>query len=204
MKICSGCSAQVDDNARFCPICGSTVASQSIGEQFDQQMVQTSDSAIDPDSALAEKNNGNILKGLLGAVLFSLGGVLLYCVLYQLNILAAISCILMFTLAYKGYGKFSGAKDSYSPVGLALSVIIMIIMIFMAEYISLGITLFIELAGDGYTLVDSFLLLPAILEESEVAEAVGGDLAFAYIFALISVIANIISIKKARKKKGAK
>lgn len=236
MKICNTCSSQVDDNARFCYKCGTSLAQNlpsnraphqpvyqqptyqqpvyqqqpayqpSAGEQFTSQtQSQTGIPIYDAlgssqPSSVAPKNNGKILPGLLGAVLFSLAGVLLYCILYQAGVIAGIAGIFIYLLAYKGYGILSGAKNSFSPVGIAASVITMIVMIFVSEYISLGVAIFIAFEDAGCTLAEAFEQIPEFLEDGEVSEAVTGDLMYAYIFGIISVIGNIISIRKERKK----
>ncbi len=215
MKICNVCSSKNEDDARFCFSCGASLATASVseppkqpsaGEQFEGQCAQTTGVPLydaltqEPVAQVQEKDNGKIIPGILGAILFSLGGVLAYCVLYQLGIIAGLACLLMFVLASMGYDKFAGTKGKNSPVGNAVSFILVIVMILFAEYVSMGISIFIEMNGDGYTLIDSFSMIPYLLEYDDVREAFVGDLAFAYIFGIIAAAASLIKTKKSKKK----
>lgn len=54
----------------------------------------------------------NILLGVLGAILFSLAGVIVYFLLDQLNFIASISAVVGAYAAVFGYGLFTKRKNS--------------------------------------------------------------------------------------------
>jgi len=213
MKKCNKCGAQVEDQSNFCTLCGgsdfSAVATNN--EQPIQQLneqVQNYPPIYTPAYQVQEveagdetdKGNGNILAGVVGAFLFSLIGGLLYFVIYQIGVIAGICGLAIFVLANFGYNLFAkGNKNTI--VSLVVSIIMMIVMIFLAEYVSLSFEIFQTFKDEGITIFDAIRATPEFLAEPEIGNAVAGDLAFAYIFGFIASISNIVNIVKARKKK---
>ncbi len=212
MKKCNACGAQVDEQARFCPTCGSaelieTMTAAQQAQQLDQgqtyppifaptYQVQNVENSDEEDNG-----NGNILAGFVGAFLFSIIGGLLYFVLYQVGIIAGICGLAIFVLANFGYGLFAKTKNKASIAGLIAAIVATIVMIFLAEYVSLSFEIFQAYKDQGITIFDAIRATPEFLAEPEIGNAVAGDLAFAYIFGFIASISNIVNIVKARKKK---
>ncbi len=190
MKRCNACGATQDDQAKFCTSCGS-------GE-FSSAELQSSVTA--PVEA-APEGNGNILAGAVGAFLFSLIGVALYFVLYQLDIIAAISGLVMVVMANFGYGLFTKTKNKASVPGLIISVIMAIIMIFLSEYLCLAYEIYDVFNDWGISFAEAFRAVPDFLEEPENSEAFVSDLIYAYVFGAIASVSYIINIVKARKNK---
>ncbi len=209
MKTCNNCSTQVDDNAKFCPACGSSelVAQGATIQQLDQ--MQTYPPIYNPTYQVenaqdtADDINGgeNILAGIVGAFLFSILGGLLYFIIYQVGIIAGICGLVIFVLANFGYGLFAKTKNKASMVGLVSSIIAMIVMIYAAEYFCISFEIFQVYKDQGITIFDAIRATPEFLAEPEIGEAVAGDLVFAYIFGFIATISNVVNIVKARKKK---
>lgn len=69
--------------------------------------------------------------GVLGAILFSLAGAVVYYVLWSVNIIAAISGIICVICALKGYEIFAGARTKR---GIFLSVAVSAVMLVLAWY----------------------------------------------------------------------
>ena len=69
--------------------------------------------------------------GVLGAVLFSLAGAVVYYVLWSINIIAAISGIICVICALKGYEIFAGARTKR---GIFISVAVSAVMLVLAWY----------------------------------------------------------------------
>lgn len=80
-------------------------------------------------------NEENVLAGIIGALLFSLVGGVLWYVLYQVGFLAAISGLVGVICAIKGYTVFS-KKESIK--GIIISVIVAVIVIIIAWYFCLA------------------------------------------------------------------
>lgn len=209
MKICSNCGVQTDDNAKFCPSCGSSdlIAQSASVQQFDQ--VQSYPPIFNPtyqvenaQDAADDINGGeNILAGIVGAFLFSILGGLLYFIIYQVGIIAGICGLVIFVLANFGYGLFAKTKNKASMVGLIAAIVATIVMIYAAEFFCISFEIFQVYKDQGITIFDAIRATPEFLAEPEIGEAVAGDLVFAYVFGFIATISNIVQIVKARKKK---
>lgn len=213
MKKCNKCGAQVEDQSNFCTSCGGSDFSAVVANN-EQPIQQLNDQVqnyppiytpayqvqnVEADDE-TDKGNGNILAGIVGAFLFSLIGGLLYFVIYQIGVIAGICGLAIFVLANFGYNLFAkGNKNTI--VSLVVSIIMMIVMIFLAEYVSLSFEIFQTFKDEGITIFDAIRATPEFLAEPEIGNAVAGDLAFAYIFGFIASISNIVNIVKARKKK---
>ena len=153
-----------------------------------------------PVQAPAEKVKENVIAGIVGAFLFSLIGGLLYFVIYQCGFIAGICGLVIFILAFFGYGLFSKNKSRTSIAGLITSILMTIVMIFLAEYICLSFEIYQTFKTEvDITFFDAVRLTPEFLSEPEISGAVIGDLAIAYIFSFAATIGNIVSIVKARK-----
>lgn len=142
--------------------------------------------------------NGNVIAGIVGAFLFALIGGLLYFIVYQIGIIAGICGLVIFVLANFGYNLFAKG-DKNTMIGLIVSIIMMIAMIFLAEYISISYAIFQAYKDYGITIFDAIRLTSKSFENPEAASAIAQDLAFAYIFGIVASISNIVNIVKARK-----
>ena len=69
--------------------------------------------------------------GVLGAILFSLAGAVVYYVLWSVNLIAAISGIICVICALKGYEIFAGARTKR---GIFISVAVSAVMLVLAWY----------------------------------------------------------------------
>lgn len=144
----------------------------------------------------------NYALGILGAFLFSLGGVFVYIVLYQLNIIAGISGFLMFVLAQLGYGLFTKTNKRVTIAGMITAVVMMLIMIPVAEYFSIAYVVFAEVKDYGFTLADSIALVPEVFKEPGMPAAAAKELLMAYafgVFAIAGYVATFIKQRKAEK-----
>lgn len=194
-KICSHCGEQAKDESKFCSNCG--------GSNF-----TTDDILSSPAYTLNGEQGGmpeavkkeRVFLGILGAFLFSLAGGVIYVILYQLGILAAICGWVTFILAGVGYRKFSGTKERFSLKSIITSLVMLVVVILLAEYVCIAIEIYKELVNDYYiTFLDAFLFVPTLLTDGEALRATLGDLGFSYLFGFIAVIGNIVNFFKGRK-----
>ena len=78
-KKCNACGAQVEDQAAFCQACGSA-------DLIENEVTPTYQApAIEEDTG-----NGNVVLGIVGAVLLALVGGIVYFAIYQLGVIAGI------------------------------------------------------------------------------------------------------------------
>ncbi len=97
-----------------------------------------------PGIPVVEKQE-NALLGALGAFLFALLGGVIYVVLYQLDILAAISTFISVVCAIKGYAVFSGKE---SKRGITIAIIMAALVIILAWYICFCIVIYEQFQAD--------------------------------------------------------
>lgn len=192
MKKCNSCGMQVEDQATVCSLCGSHDLSEL-------EAPQTSVPTQNVTPAEPDLGNGNVVAGIVGAFLFALLGGLLYFVIYQVGIIAGICGLAIFVLANFGYTLFAKSNKN-SMVGLVVSVVMMIVMIFVAEYTCLSYEIFKAFKAYDITFFDAVQATPQFMKEPEVIGSVLKDLGFAYLFGIIASISNIKNMAKANKK----
>lgn len=192
MKKCNSCGMQVEDQATVCSLCGSSDLSE-------MEAVQTAVPAQDVTPAEQDLGNGNVVAGIVGAFLFSLIGAALYFVIYQVGVIAGICGLAIFVLANFGYTLFAKSNKN-SMVGLVVSVVMMIVMIFVAEYTCLCYEVYDAFKDLGISFFDAVRATPQFIVEPEILQSVIKDLGFAYLFGIIATISNIKNIAKANKK----
>ena len=111
MKKCNNCGSVYNDNVNFCATCGSAnfSAFENNAQPRNNPVYNTNINAntIPNTSARMVNENGNIIAGVVGAFLFSLLGGLVYFLIYQLDIIAGISGLIIFVLANFGYNLFA-------------------------------------------------------------------------------------------------
>ncbi len=182
----------MDDTLKICPTCGSSDVSEPV--------VVEPAPVPEVTVALPDINdNGNVLAGIVGAFLFSIIGGALYFLIYQGGYIAGICGLVIFVLANFGYGLFARTKNKYSVVALISSVVVMVVMIFVAEYLCLSYEIFTVYKDLDITFFDAVRATPEFMTYPEVTQAVIGDLALAYLFGFLAIITNVINVFKARK-----
>ncbi|MBQ8001265.1 MAG: zinc ribbon domain-containing protein [Ruminococcus sp.] len=195
-KICSHCGEQARDESKFCSNCGGSNFTTT--EDSLNSPAYTLNGALGGMPETPEKER--VFLGILGAFLFSLAGGVIYVILYQLGILAAVCGWVTFTLAGVGYRKFSKTKERFSLKSIIVSLVMLVVVILLAEYVCIAIEIYKELVNDYYiTFLDAFLFVPTLLTDSEALRATLGDLGFSYLFGFIAVIGNITNFFKGRK-----
>lgn len=201
MRKCKNCGAQLDDTTKYCPGCGTPVEDSSFADPAASGSFVSSGAASGGFAASSAARSGfmgaavenpveekkvHMFRGILGAFLFSLAGVAVYIILYMLGYVAWISAAVMLIAAEFGYRKLSGSIGK-TTVGVIIAAIVTIIMILVAEYICVGIDLFMY-ADAGLSLPESFLVVPVALQDSEFMGYVLEDLAFMYIVGAVICI----------------
>ena len=195
MKKCNRCGALADDQSRYCTLCGSSEFTSAETDPASQSPQAESAPVVDIN------DNGNIIAGIVGAFLFSLLGGLLYFLIYQLNVIAGICGLAIFVLANFGYGLFAKTKNKASIVALIVSIVMMGITIYLAEYLCLSFEIYQTFKTSGVTFLDAVDATSEFLAYPELHDAFVEDLVFAYVFGFLASIGNISSIIKARKNK---
>ncbi len=141
----------------------------------------------------------NYILGILGAFLFSLGGVAVYFGFYQLNFISGVSGWIMFILARFGYGVFTKTAKKITVASMITAIVITVVMIFVSEYISVAFIIFSEFKDLGITFIDAFVATPDFLADPEIMKPFLSDLGFAYLFGALGIVGNVLNFFKQKK-----
>lgn len=133
----------------------------------------------------------NLPLGLIGAALGVLLGTVLWVIIGQFGFIAGIAGYAIVFCGMKGY-ELLGRK--LSKAGIVICVLLSLLMIAGAEYISLGLVIYKELKEVSslyVSLGDAFAFIPELLGESEVAAGVAKDLIVGYGLAIWASFSSV-------------
>lgn len=181
--------------ANCCKQCGSTesLSIYGVGGQCETLCSDCFDKYAAGLAQASAQKKDNPVAGVAGALLGSLIGVVLWVAVYQIGFIAGIVGFVMAVCCIGGYQKFSG---KLTKTGLILSIVIAIVMLFAAEYISVGIeiyTVFKEY-DVSFTIISGLRAVPTFLGESEILSAMLKDLAIGYVLMAISSVGYIRNV----------
>ena len=146
----------------------------------------------------------NVIAGIVGAFLFSLAGGALWFIFGLLGIIASISGLVGAVCAIKGYSVFAKKE---STKGIVISVIISLLVMVLAWYLSLGYDIYVAYqdwyaAGEvDFTLsyFESVQAAPFFLQDAEIAVAYLKDLGLGLLFCIIGGGSYVVNkIKNAK------
>lgn len=206
MKQCNNCGTQVQDNDLYCSNCGSpdfSALPTMNGQPVDangQPIPMAPEYQPEPDNGIVD--NGNVGMGVVGAALFSLVGAVLYFIVYQIGYIAGICGFVMFTMATLGYNKLAKPQKKSPMLGIVIAAVVTLVMLFVAEYVSMAYALYDGFRELGLTNVGFFDVLknmPDFLSDSEIMDVLIEDLIYAYIFAVVNIAISIFSARKKAK-----
>ena len=220
MKKCSQCGRAYSDLVNTCSYCGAPLnGGATSGPAQKQQPRQTYTPPVQPNTQhvqtlpytppepprppirpvppIAPQTataavTENVGKGILGAMLFGLGGAAVQALILNMGKVAAIAGILCFFLTKAGYKKFSGIGESTSKAAT-----------WICAPISLGMLFLGTVAGYAIFVANSLGVgigeaLDMVLNVSELTEAMGTDMASSVMMWGASVV---LSLFFGRKKK---
>lgn len=149
----------------------------------------------------------NKVAGACGALLFALGGGVVYFLLYQLGYISALSGLIGVVLAMKGYAIFA-KKESIA--GVVISTLMTLLVIVAAWYLCFAKDVYqayqewFEAGEIYYTITYGEAVQAGYLffEDEEIARAYLGDLAMSLLFCALGCFSNVraaIKVQKAEK-----
>ena len=148
------------------------------------EQAQASAPAINPADAIlgnitAEQREAPVLPGLIGALLGSIPGVLLWIILGQLGYLAGICGWLMVRGAIFGYTKLAGAIDRKGEI---LATIVAVFMPLISEYLGIAVSVYRSFhTSEGLTVADALASVPLNLADPDILMSIGTNLLIGYI-----------------------
>lgn len=123
----------------------------------------------------------NVVLGTIGGILGALVASVLWIILGQVGFIAGIAGFLIVFCSVKGYNMLG---KNISRTGVIICIVVSVIMIITAEYVSTGIEIYRVMKEDYIiTVIDSIKLVPSFLEESEVRNSVLINLAIGFALA---------------------
>lgn len=139
-----------------------------------------------------QQKRENIIAGIVGALLGSLGGVLCIVVLGQLGYVASISGVVMAVGVLKGYEKLGG---KLTKKGVIISVIVMLLMIYVGNQLDWAIKYYTNGGSAfGLNIFECYRLVPTLvfkISRREVMSSYIMNLVLLYVFMLFGAVPTI-------------
>ena len=149
---------------------------------------------LSPSPVVPAPKEENVIAGLVGAFLFFLVGVAIWFGIYQFGYIAAFAGLITIVCALKGYEFFGKAM---SLKGLFGSLLISVLMIFLAEYICVGYEIYVAYKQEyDITIFVALRSVPDFLGDAEIRTPFITDLLIGYGLTLLGsfkTIANVFS-----------
>ena len=160
MKKCSQCGRVYSDLVNTCSYCGAPLnGGATSGPAQKQQPRQTYTPPVRPSTPPVQPPvqpytppvqptapqtapaavTENVGKGILGAFLFAIGGLIVQIILININIIAALAGIVTYLLAITGYQKFSGIGNGDSKKAVWICIPISLLMLCLGTFMGYGI-----------------------------------------------------------------
>ncbi len=154
-----------------------------------------------PQKTFMMQEPENVLMGILGALLFSLAGAVLYFIIYQLDFIAGIAGFVSVICAIKGY-KLLGKRESVK--GVVISVIISVVVILLAAIYSIGFDCLDMMKGfyptESINIINSPLYVLRMVKESEdIMLAVVTELGMALLLCIVAAGSSVVNAVKSAK-----
>lgn len=159
VPVCKYCGSQMD--LGFFAI-GGTVDTMCT-QCFNKRQAEVSNQAMEESN-----KQFNLPMGVLGAVIGAFLGALIWIITYQLGFLLFITGAVIVFLSCMLLKKMGG---KFTTGGLVTALIVSLAMVFAAEYLAVGINIFIELGNElSLSFGDSFELLNMILFDNRLSQ----------------------------------
>ena len=160
MKKCSQCGRAYSDLVNTCSYCGAPLnGGATSGPAQKQQPRQTYTPPVRPSTPPVQPPvqpytppvqptapqtapaavTENVGKGILGAFLFAIGGLIAQIILININIIAALAGIVTYLLAITGYQKFSGIGSGDSKKAVWICIPISLLMLCLGTFMGYGV-----------------------------------------------------------------
>lgn len=142
------------------------------------------------NQAQAKSRKGNLVAGVVGAVLGGLIGVALWFGVYQLGYLAAICGLVMAVCSLKGYELLGKHLDRR---GIVICCVVLLAFTFLAVKLCWSYELYSALQSYGYadTFSDCFIYLEPTLEEMDLTGDYYGEMVLGYLFTALGAFGMI-------------
>lgn len=142
---------------------------------------------IENDKYIQKSQDKNYLSGFIGALLFGLPGVLVSILFYfAFDSIAAVTSLVIFTLANKGYKKFKGNFGVFTPI---LLLIVTFLFVILGNYINI----YIEYIKLNYNYYEIFSI---IIDNVEIRESINYNIILSTMLSIPALLLSIFSYIK--------
>lgn len=131
---------------------------------------------------------GNLITGMVGALLGSLVGGVLWVAIYKLGYIAGLAGLVCTVLALKGYEKFGGTPDRK---GVIACLAVVLATMLLAHRLSWAWEAYDVLAEYGVTFRECFAELDEIIRASELRAIYWRDFVMGCVLTLLSAAGSI-------------
>lgn len=164
---------------------------------IEQAQTAPSASAIPPEALLkqmsAEKASFPVFNGIIGALLGSIPGIILWVVIGQLGFIAGICGWLMIRGAIFGYQKLAGGIDKRGSV---IATIIALLMPIAGEYLGLAVSVYRTFHEEyAVTVGEALSSVPLYLSQADIVE----DIIFSLLIGYVLIILGNVRINPGKK-----
>lgn len=135
-----------------------------------------------------EVKEENVLLGTVGALIGALAGAALIVILAKIGYVASISGMVMAFLSLFLYTKFAG---KLSKKGIVICVVIMLVTVFLTQWLFYTYIFYKELKDYGFTFGDVFKSLWDLIEMTEIKGDFIKDIIMLYAFTVLGAIPSI-------------
>ena len=180
-----------------CGCCGTTAATLGCWQANNEILQMCEPCAAKMEQELKDNqkavraNKSNFIGGLVGALLGALIGSVVWIIIHRLGYIAGIGGLVMVICAMKGYSLLGGTLDRK---GVICSVLISVVMVFLANKIAWSWEAYSELKDYGMSFFDVFRNLEALLKEVDFMGEYIKDLGIGY---LLTAVASFLYIRNA-------
>ena len=170
---CTKCGNPLADNAAFCEFCGQSV---------------------EHTPAEPAKKPENFVTGLVGALIGSLIGAASIILFSQLGFVSALSGLVLAVCTLKGYELLGGRM---SKKGIIVSIVLMLVMPYVADRMDWAIVIMGEYADMGVTFGEAFAVVPLMISEGAIElSSYLTNLLMIYGFAVLGAFSTLRSALK--------
>lgn len=180
LSCCGLCGEEIETNPfsvngavlLCCPNCQSQI----------NQEIYTQQEAI-------KESPNNVVGGIIGSLIGSLLGVVVWLLISYMGYIASIGGLVIAIGCIRGY-KLLGGKLNIS--GIIITSIITILMVYLATYLSVGISVYSEVKDYGIGLIDSMKEIPYFMEVPAVRSDFFKNLTMGYVLTAIGSVSYFI------------
>ncbi len=139
-----------------------------------------------------QQGSGNVIGGIIGALLGSLLGAAAWILIYQAGYISALGGLLMVICTMKGYELLGGRLNA---LGITVTCIISVAMLFLAEYLCLGLEIY-KIYNENtrvlsVSIFDALEDVPLLLTDPEAAGAVFRDMAIGLVLMIVGAFSTV-------------